>query len=60
MNEFTMFNWYHYDLNYDIIERLKGFKKKSCNKQKKIIKDRMDKDFKFTRQAKVPKPKCLS
>ena len=47
MNEFTMFNWYHYDLNYDIIERLGGFKKKSYNKQKKIIKDRMDKDFKL-------------
>ena len=45
MNEFIMFNWYHYDLNYDIINILKSKIKKKINKDKIIIKNRIDMDF---------------
>ena len=45
MNEFIMLNWYHFDLNYKIINQLK---KKKINKiYKQLIKYRIDKDFKL-------------
>ena len=47
MNEFIMFNWYQYDLNYDIIKELRNKYKKTCiySKDKKIIiKERIEMD----------------
>lgn len=45
MNEFIMLNWYHFDLNYKIINQLK---KQKCKKNyKEQIKYRIDKDFKL-------------
>ena len=45
MNDFIMLNWYHFDLNYNIIYKLKNNK---CNKsKKKELKNRIDKDFHF-------------
>ena len=45
MNEFIMLNWYHFDLNYKIINQLK--KKKIKKNYKEQIKYRLDKDFKL-------------
>ena len=46
MNEFIMLNWYHFDLNYKIINYLK--KRQSIKSDyKKITKNRMDQDFKL-------------
>lgn len=45
MNEFIMLNWYHFDLNYKIINQLKKLKIKK--KYKEQIKYRLDKDFKL-------------
>lgn len=42
MNEFIMLNWYHYDLNYFIINTLRKFKSENKNfNTKKNLKDRM-------------------
>ena len=46
MNEFIMLNWYHFDLNYRIINQLKRQKIKKENYKRKI-KHRIDKDFKL-------------
>ncbi len=46
MNKFIMLNWYHFDLNNIIINKLKSRKKlKIPNKIK--IKSRMDNDFRL-------------
>ena len=46
MNEFIMLNWYHYDLNFNLINNLKT--KKEASKElsiKESIKRRMFYDF---------------
>lgn len=48
MNEFIILNWYHFDLNHDIIKKLKSTNKINYyNKEKIIIKERLDMDFKL-------------
>lgn len=49
MNEFIMLNWYHFDLNYKIINILKNNKKSTSKKY--IIYDRIQNDF----QLKIKK-----
>lgn len=44
MNIFVKKNWYHFDLNKEI---LKNFKKSKHEEIKVFIKKRMDKDFKL-------------
>ena len=44
MNEFIMLNWYHFDLNYRIIEQLRKQKFKKID-YKIEIKDRLNRDF---------------
>ena len=44
MNIFFMKNWYHFDLNQEIINYMK---KEETKSKKDKIKSRMDKDFKL-------------
>lgn len=47
MNRFIILNWYHYDLNYRIINYLRNDKKIKKIDKKKINKERMEFDFKL-------------
>ena len=48
MNKFMILNWYHYDLNYKIINFLKEKKQnKSKIKNKNYVKNRMELDFRL-------------
>ena len=50
MNIFVKKNWYHFDLNKQILNNLKSHSK---NENKYFIKERMEKDFKLKIKLKL-------